>query len=176
MMMMMMLMMVMMMMILMMVLMLIMTSRQRQARWEETVTSIDFTHSSRKAWSTINRLSGLSSKPKPCLVTANSIASVLVENGKWRDKSADSKRHTIVSQPASPGLSGPVTLEQLMDSIIHMKNGKARGIDLFHTEFIKHLGFHALNWLRLFLSNCLSTLTIPAITVAQGPRGCHTQT
>mgnify|MGYP001796075153 CR=1 FL=1 len=109
-----------------------------------------------------------------------------MENGKWRDKSADSKRHTyevkrgireaIASQPASSGLSGPVTLEQLMGSIIHLKNGKAPGTDLVHTDFIKHLGFHALKWLRLFLSNCLSTLTIPAITVAQGPRGCHTQT
>ncbi|KAG7480315.1 hypothetical protein JOB18_048046 [Solea senegalensis] len=118
-----------------------MLEEKRQARWEEIVTSIDFTHSSRKAWSTINHLSGQSSKPKPCLVTANSITSVLVENGKWRDKNIDSKRHTYevnrgireatASQPASSGLSGPVTLEQLMDAILCLKNSKAPGIRAF---------------------------------------------
>ena len=67
---------------------------KRLAQWEETITSIDFTQSNRKAWSTINSLSGQSNKPKPCLVTTNAIASVLVENGKWRNKSEESKQHT----------------------------------------------------------------------------------
>ena len=31
---------------------------KRRQRWNETVSSIDFTHSSRKAWQTLNRLTG----------------------------------------------------------------------------------------------------------------------
>lgn len=49
--------------------------------WEET-TSIDFTHSSRKAWQTYKKLTGRSNTPKLCLVIAEAIASALVGNGR----------------------------------------------------------------------------------------------
>ena len=50
--------------------------KKRQKRWIETVEFIDFTHSSRKAWHTINRLTGrTASKPDKCPVSANAIAS-----------------------------------------------------------------------------------------------------
>ena len=48
-----------------------------------------------------------------------------------------------------------------MDAILCLKRGKARGIDLVHTEFLCHMGFCALDW--LLLSNCLDTLSIPAV-------------
>ena len=67
---------------------------KRRARWEEVVSDINFTHSSRKAWSTINKLTGRSSAPKQCPVSADSIASVLVKNGKWHDNSPEAKYHT----------------------------------------------------------------------------------
>ena len=94
-----------------------------------------------------------------------------MDNGRWKNKSKESKSHThevnkeiketIGRQPASSEISGPVTLEQLMDAILCLKRGKARGIDLVHTEFLCHMGFCALDW--LLLSNCLDTLSIPAV-------------
>ena len=65
---------------------------KRRFRWKESVESVDFTHSSRKAWSTINRLTE-NNKPKPCPMSTNSIASILswkreVERFKSWDKSS----------------------------------------------------------------------------------------
>ena len=59
--------------------------KKRRERWEETVQGIDFTHSSRKAWKTFNRLTGRSSRPTQCPVTANSIAKQLLANGRFKD-------------------------------------------------------------------------------------------
>ena len=57
---------------------------KRRQRWNETVSSIDFTHSSRKAWQTLNRLTGRSTlQTGKCPVTANSIAAQLVQNGRF---------------------------------------------------------------------------------------------
>jgi len=36
--------------------------QKKQERWEEAVNSIDFSHSSRKAWRTINKLTGRSGR------------------------------------------------------------------------------------------------------------------
>ena len=41
----------------------------RRARWTEVVESVDFTHSSRKAWQTINKLTGRSTTYSRCPVT-----------------------------------------------------------------------------------------------------------
>ena len=50
----------------------------------ETVRSIDFSHSGRKAWSILNNLTGRSRhSPRHCPVSADAIASQLVRNGKY---------------------------------------------------------------------------------------------
>ena len=56
--------------------------QKKQERWEETVKSIDFLHSSCKVLRTINKFTGRSGRSSHlCLVSANSIASQLVKNG-----------------------------------------------------------------------------------------------
>ena len=66
---------------------------QKQERWEKAVNSIDFSHSSRKAWSTINKLTGRSGRSSPlCPVSANYIASQLAKNGAHRTGGRDSTR------------------------------------------------------------------------------------
>ena len=56
---------------------------KRRQRWNETVSSIDFADSSRKAWQTLNRRTGRSTlQTGKCPVTANSIAAQLVQNGR----------------------------------------------------------------------------------------------
>jgi len=64
---------------------------QRQVRWEEAVNSIDFSHSNRKAWSTINKLAGKSGRSSRLYpVSANSIPSQLVKNGAHKTGSRES--------------------------------------------------------------------------------------
>ena len=71
--------------------------RNRRDRWSEAVRSIDFSHSSRKAWSILNNLAGRS-RHSPRLL-ADSIASQLVRNGKY--ESVDRKSSRLVSQEVS---------------------------------------------------------------------------
>lgn len=116
-------------------------------RWEETTSEINFTSSSQKAWATINRPTGRSSKPKPCPLTDNSIASVLVNNGKWNDKSAETKAHsrhvlTLKSKGASQAclyspLSKSITCKGLYDATLCIQNGKSPGGDQTPIEFLK---------------------------------------
>ena len=55
--------------------------KNRQTRWKETVKNIDFTQSSRKAWRTINRLTGRARQILgERLITANAIVSQLHNN------------------------------------------------------------------------------------------------
>jgi len=62
-------------------------------RWSEAVESIDFMHSSRLAWTTINNLTGRSTNSHhPCPITANSILSQIVKNGTCKTKYLESDR------------------------------------------------------------------------------------
>jgi len=76
--------------------------QKKQERWEEAVNYIDFSHSIRKAWRTINKLtgrSGRSSRLRP--VSANSIASQLVKNGahKTGGRESDQARQQTAVWP-----------------------------------------------------------------------------
>ena len=74
--------------------------RKRRDRWSEAVRSIDFSHSSRKAWSILNNLTGRSRhSPRHCPVSADAIASQLVRNGKYG--AADRKSSRLVFQEVS---------------------------------------------------------------------------
>ena len=66
---------------------------KRRQRWNETVSSIDFTDSSRKTWQTLNRLTGRSTlQTGKCPVTANSFAAQLVQNGRFPDHNREFTR------------------------------------------------------------------------------------
>ena len=59
--------------------------RKRRNRWSEVVQNINFSHSSRVAWSTLNNLTGRSRQsPRQCPVSTNSIASQLVKTGNTK--------------------------------------------------------------------------------------------
>ena len=58
--------------------------RKRRGFWSETVRSINFSDSSRKAWSILNNLTGrLRHSPRQCPVSANAIVFQLVRNGRY---------------------------------------------------------------------------------------------
>ena len=74
--------------------------RKRRDRWSEAIRSIDFSHSSRKAWSILNNLIGRSRHfPRHCPVSVDAIASQLVRNGKY--EAVDRKSSRLVFQEVS---------------------------------------------------------------------------
>ena len=117
----------------------------RKARCTEVVESIDFTHSSRKAWQTINQLTGRNTKPSRCPVTANAIASQLLKNGRFPDADKEFARltsHKVSSlsraASADANLSADLTAAELSAALNKLIPGKAPGCDYIHPEFIIH--------------------------------------
>ena len=114
--------------------------RKRRDRWSEAVQTIDFSHSSRKAWSILNNLTGkLRRAPQHCAVSANAIASVLVNNSKYED--IDSKTSRLVSQKVSDlwrasttsavNVCGSFTPSEFAAALKHLKPGKTPGPDSY---------------------------------------------
>ena len=146
--------------------------RKRRDRWSEAVWSIDFSHSSRKAWSILNNLTGRSRhSPRHCPVSADAIASQLVRNGKY--EAVDRKSSRLVFQevsdlwrattPDAVNISDNFSQREFAAALQHLKPGKAPGPDSICPELILHAGAALKSWLRDFLSSCLRRLKIPKI-------------
>ena len=57
---------------------------KQRDQWSKAVWSINFSHSSQKAWSILNNFTGRSRhSPHHCPISADAIASQLVRNGKY---------------------------------------------------------------------------------------------
>ena len=113
----------------------------------EAVQSIDFSHSSRKAWSILNNLTGRSRhSPRHCPVSADAIASQLVKNGKY--EAGDCKSSRLVSQevsdlwratiPDAVNISDNFSHREFAAALQHLKPGKAPGPDSICSELILH--------------------------------------
>ena len=131
----------------------------RQARWKESVSNFDFTHSSRKAWQKFYQ-SKISLSP-------NAIAKQVVANGifKKRDKIFTRKVKREVSHmkmrpmlPKQEDLSSDISPHEIKAGCFLLKPGKAPGPDVTHNEFLTHLGPKVLRWVTCFLI-CASTPT-----------------
>ena len=137
--------------------------RKRRDRWSEAVWSIDFSHSSRKAWSILNNLTGRSQhSPHHCLISVNAIASQLVRNGKY--ETVDHKSSRLVFQEVSDlwraTTPDPVNTSDNFSQRIYccpptFKLGKTPGPDSICPELILHAGAALKSWLHDFLSSCL---------------------
>jgi len=123
--------------------------KKKQGRWEEAVTSIDFSQSSRKAWITINKLTGKSGSCfRQCPASANSFASQLVKNGAHRTGHRESTRLVNkelsylwkIPTPDSHIISEPFRPKELAAALRRMKSGKSPGLDSIFSEFILHAG------------------------------------
>ena len=146
--------------------------RKRRDRWSEAVRSIDFSHSSRKAWSILNNLTGRSRhSPRHCPVSADAIASQLVRNGKY--EAVDRKSSRLVFQevsdlwrattPDAVNISDNFSQRKFAATLQHLKPGKTPGPDSICPELILYAGAALKSWLRDFLSSCLRRLKIPKI-------------
>ena len=112
--------------------------RKRKDQWSEAVRSIDFSHSSRKAWSILNNLTVKSQhSPRNCPVSTDAIASQLVRNGKY--EAVDRKSSRLVSQevsdlwrattPNAVNISDNFSQREFTAALQHLKPGKAPGPD-----------------------------------------------
>ena len=144
-------------------------TRQRE-RWTDTVESINFTHSSQQAWQTINKLTSQTTKPKPCHITADSIAVQLISNGKFLNANKEFTRKTVGevndlcrASSANANLSGEFTKDEMKPALKHLKPNKAARINKIRPEFILHQGGKATEWLRSFCSLCFLTSKLPKI-------------
>ena len=145
--------------------------RNRRGRWSEAVRSIDFSHSSRKVWSTLNNLTGRSRHTPHCPVSADAIASQLVRKGKY--EAVDCKSSRLVSQEVSDlwratapdpvNISDNFSQREFAAALQHLKSGKAPGLDPICPEFILYAGAALKSRLCDFLSSCLRRLKIPKI-------------
>ena len=148
--------------------------RKRRNRWSEAARSIDFSHSSPKAWSILNNLTVGRSRhfPRHCPVSADAIASQLVRNGKY--EAVDRKSSRLVYQevsdlwraitPDAVNISDDFSQREFAAALQHLKPGKASGPDSICSELILHTGAALKSWLRdLILSSCLRQLKIPKI-------------
>ena len=144
---------------------------KRRNRWETSTENNDFSHSSRIAWQSFNHLTGRAKKTQPCPVSANAIASKLIANGRHtnvdkqvsRDVNAEIARLRASATPVLGSLSEPFSAEETTAAVKLIKSGKAQGPDKIAPEFITHCGSHMLTWLRVFFSQCMSTLRLPKI-------------
>ena len=131
--------------------------RKRRDRWSEAVRSIDFSHSSRKAWSILNNLIGRSrNSPRHCPVSADAIASQLFRNGKYEAVDCNSSR--LVSQevsdlwrattPDAVNISDNFSQREFAATLQYLKPGKAPGPDSICPELILYAGAALKSWLR----------------------------
>jgi len=143
-------------------------NKKRRERWDEAVTSIEFTHSSRKAWSFFNCLTGRISQPKLIPITANKIASRLVDCGRYRNHNRQYSyevrktiKETINSPPAHVELCGKITPTECKDVITNLKPGKAPDPDNIYPEFLLNMGSKIT--LSKFFSICLKQCHMPKL-------------
>ena len=78
----------------------------QQKNWQTLIESTDFTHSSRKAWKTINKLSKDYAQPQQqCKVTVDQVAHQLLLNGKGNSTHRPSKANITDNHITEQSLS-----------------------------------------------------------------------
>jgi len=111
------------------------------------VSSIDFSHSSRKAWRTINKLTGRSGRSfRRCPVSPNSIVTQLVKNGTHKTGGRECTRFVnkqlsalwTIPTPEGHSIYEPFRLEEFAAALRRLKPGKSPVLDSIFPEFILH--------------------------------------
>jgi len=107
--------------------------QKKQERWEEAVNSMELSHSSPKAWRTINKLTGKPGRSfRQCPVSANSITLQLVKNGAHRTGDRESTRLVNkelsdlwkIPTPEGHSISKPFRPEELAAALRGVKPAK----------------------------------------------------
>ena len=146
-------------------------NNHRRSKWVSTVEETDMKHSSRKAWSTINKHTGKkNTSPNPNSISANAVAPCHLKNAKFQQPNKEFTRlvnRELRAEWNSPSvdqdLCGDFTADELHSAISLLKPGKAPGPENLHLEFLIHLEEKCQDWLLKLLSSCLHLKKIPRI-------------
>ena len=124
--------------------------------------SIDFTHLSRRAWQTINQLTGRLATSTQCPITANSITSQQLSNGQFLNRDKYFARATLTrvhelcsAQRCDSSLTCDFTVCETELAIKWLRVCKAPGVKNIHPEYIKYQGRKATEWLSKLFSTCI---------------------
>jgi hypothetical protein len=145
---------------------------QRKQKWERTVESTNFIHSSRKAWALLRNL-GANTNITPSQnqnITANDIASRLLRISKvpmnpnhvhsmkrvLRQKKRELIKDILISDEFS--------VEELKTALLSVKPGKAAGLDGVYAEFINNSGRKTKEWLVHLFNDILTTGKLPKMS------------
>lgn len=142
----------------------------RKQRWLKTVENMNFTHSSRKAWSEIRRLGAANAKlGGKSETTANKVAARLVNltkvnmNKRRMSKVKNKLKCKRKTLSHNQEYSHAFTIDEITEAISFMKVGKAAGMDNVHPEFIRNCGPKAIEWLRCFFNDILKMKNVPTV-------------
>lgn len=140
----------------------------RKEKWMNIVEGMNFTHSSRKAWSLIRKLNSSSMPQKHHTpINVESIANHLVSTSKTivnkkfskqikaklHQTKRDTQRHALYSQP--------FTISEVEEALNNVRCGKAAGLDGIYPELLKYCGPATKRWLASFFSCILESGRLP---------------
>ena len=139
-------------------------SEAQRSKWKEMIESTDFSHSSRKAWKTINKLTKDYTEPQQqCKVTADQVAHKLLLNGKGNKLHVPRRVKMQRQAVTESNLTSPFLMEDLLHGVKALKNTKAAGLDDMLCEQIKHFGEATLRWLLQMMNSILKTQKFPKL-------------
>lgn len=140
---------------------------ERKERWKTLVETMDFKHSSRKAWDLLRKLNGGSLNMNTNTdVTPNQIASRLVKSAKMPiDKKMirciNRKLKKVKRNIKSSPYGSAVVADEVNAAILSVKPNRACGTDGIFPEFMINLGIKARAWLATFLTKCYNKTWTP---------------
>ena len=130
----------------------------RWTNWSQTVESLDFSTSSRKAWSLLRCLGGASKsltglfKIYPDLVARRIVASSKVASDKPFKRDILKKYRRLRRRArVDTELTQPFTAEEVAQALTQLKKGKAAGDDCVYSEFLVLGGKSVCSWLAKLL-------------------------
>jgi len=138
----------------------------KRSKWRDMIKGADMKHSSRKVWSMFKRLNNNPIQTKmSSTITADQIASNLIENGKTGKTGVKRDEYKIQRDRDNETeyLSNSITSEELEKALGNMKDCKAVGLDEIFTEQIRCFRQVTKIWILNFFNNIQITQKIPKI-------------
>jgi len=144
--------------------------QKKQERWEEAVNSIDFSHSSLKAWSTINKLTSRSGRSsclcRPCQQIPSPHNSRKTGNtgpGAASPPGSPTRSCPTYGRPEENSISVPHRPEQLAAALRRLKPRKVSGSGFYLPGVYTPRWVGSQSWFCDFLTSCLRQLKFPKI-------------